>query len=247
MTAPADWWKDFFAGLAVAFWDAAVPEKATAEDAAFLWKHLGLRRGASVLDVPCGSGRLTRPLAAAGCRMTGVDISAEALGNARAQGEASIRYVEAERRELPWRGEFDAAFCFGNSFGFLDDAGNAAFLGSVAAALSPGGRFALDYGQTAESVLPRIEPRQEGEIAGFHFVEETLYDPETARVENRFTFERDGRSETKLASQRVYMLSELTRLLESAGLETRRFYGSPREEPFGIASPRLLLVAEKPR
>ncbi len=245
MTAPADWWKDFFSGLAVAFWDAALPEKATAEDAAFLWKHLGLREGSRVLDVPCGSGRLTRPLAAAGCRMTGVDISREALGNARAHGEGSIRYVEAEMRQLPWRGEFDAAFCFGNSFGFLEDGGNAAFLSAVAGALAPGGRFALDYGQTAESVLPRLEPRLEGEIGGFHFVEETRYDPVTARIENRFTFVRDGRSETKLASQRVYMLSELTRLLDDAGLSTRRFYGSPREEPFGIASPRLLLVAEK--
>ena len=247
MTAPVDWWKDFFAGLAVEFWDAAVPEKATAEDAAFLWKHLGLRRSANVLDVPCGSGRLTRPLAAAGCRMTGVDISAEALANARALGEDSIRYVEAEMRELPWREDFDAVFCFGNSFGFLDDAGNAEFLERVARTLAPGGRFALDYGQTAESVLPRLQPRQEGEVGGFLFVEETRYDPVTARIENRFTFARDGRSETKLASQRVYMLPELMRLLEGVGLEPRRFYGSPREEPFGISSPRLLLVAEKPR
>ena len=247
MTAPPDWWKDFFSGLAVAFWDAALPEAATAEDAAFLWKHLGLREGSRVLDVPCGSGRLTRPLAAAGCRMTGVDVSAEALGNARAQGEGSIRYVEAEMRKLPWPGEFDAAFCFGNSFGYLDDAGNAEFLASVTATLVPGGRFALDYGQTAESVLPRIEPRQEADVGGFHFVEETRYDPATARVENRFTFERDGRSETKLASQRVYMLSELTRLLDGSGLSTLCYYGSPREETFGIASHRLLLVAEKAR
>ena len=31
-------------------------------------------------------------------------------------------------RDLPGRNEFDAAFCFGNSFGYLDDDGNAEFL-----------------------------------------------------------------------------------------------------------------------
>ena len=244
MNAPADWWKDFFDGLAVRFWDAAVPEAMTAEDAAFLWKQLGLRSGSRVLDVPCGSGRLTRPLAAAGCAMTGVDISSEALATARAEG-GSIEWREAEMRDLPWRGEFEAAFCFGNSFGFLDDRGNGEFLGAVATALRPGGRFALDYGQTAECVLARLEPRVEGDVGGFHFVEETRYDPETARVENRFTFARDGQSETKLASQRVYTLAETTCLLEAVGLAVRRTYGSPREEPFSATSMRLLLVAEK--
>jgi len=232
----------------VEFWQAAIPAEATAQDAAFLWQHLGLAAGSRVLDVACGAGRLTRPLAARGCAVTGVDISAEFLAAARAgapEGGGSVHFQEGDMRDLSWKSEFDAAFCFGNSFGFLDDAGNQAFLDGVARALRPGGRFALDYGQTAESVLPRLEARQEGDVAGFHFAEDTRYDPVTARIENRFTFSREGRSETKLASQRVYMLSELLRLFENAGLEVGGSYASPLEEPFGLGSHRLLLVATR--
>jgi SAM-dependent methyltransferase len=249
VNAPVDWWETFFADLAVDFWRAVIPESATAEDVAFLWKHLRLSAGSRVLDVPCGAGRLARPLAAGGCAVTGVDISPQFLAAAREgqrEGGGSVRFRQAEMRDLPWPGEFDAAFCFGNSFGYLDDAGNAAFLHAVARTLKPGGLFALDYGQTAESVLPRITPRQEADMAGFHFAEDTRYDPLTARIENVFTFSRGGRSETKLASQRVYTLSELLRLLADAGLNAGRFFGSPAEDPFELGSPRLLLVAEKP-
>lgn len=247
MNAPSNWFESFFSGLAVEFWRAVIPPSATAEDVAFLWKHLGLTAGSSVLDVPCGSGRLTEPLARRGCAMTGVDISPESLAAAppAPEGGLPIRYRQADMRDLPWEDAFDAAFCFGNSFGYLDDDGNAAFLRAVARALRRGGRFALDYGQTAESVLPRLEPRQEADLAGFHFAEDTRYDPLTGRIENVFTFSRDGRSETKTASQRVYTLSEVVRLFEAAGFEVGPFYGSPTEEPFGLASPRLLLVAEK--
>jgi SAM-dependent methyltransferase len=249
LKAPSNWFETFFSGLAVDFWRAVVPEEATAEDVEFLWKHLGLSAGSRVLDVPCGAGRLAIPLASRGCAMTGVDISPEFLAAAqegRRVGSGSIRFRQADMRDLPWSDEFDAAFCFGNSFGYLDDAGNEAFLHAVARALLPGGRFAIDYGQTAESVLPRLEPRQEADMAGFHFVEDTRYDPVSGRIENRFMFSRGGRTETKLASQRVYTLSELVRLLANAGFQVGKFYGSPREDPFGLASPRLLILAEKP-
>ena len=249
LKAPATWYEDFFEGLAVEFWRAVVPEEATAADVAFLWKHLGLSAGSRVLDVPCGAGRLTLPLAARGCAATGVDISEQFLRAARASSaerNLAVQWRQADMRALDFDGEFDAAFCFGNSFGYLDDAGNEAFLACVSRALRPGGRLAIDYGQTAESILPRpLETRQEGDMAGFHFVEDTRYDMLSARIENRFTFSRDGRTETKLASQRVYTLKEIVGLLAGAGFETTAFFGSPDEEPFVLGSHRLLIVGKK--
>ena len=180
--------------------------------------------------------------------MTGVDISQEFVKAARhgaAQRRLAIRFRRSEMRKLAGMGRFDAAFCFGNSFGFLDDAGNAAFLRAVARVLSPGGRFAIDYGQAAESIFPRLEPHMEAEIGGFHFVEETRYDSITGRIENRFTLTRDGTTQTKLASHRVYTVNEIVRLLEKAGFRVLRIFGSPREEPFALGSHRLLIVAEK--
>ncbi len=250
MNAPTDWWKDFFSGLAVDFWRAAVPAEATQADVDFLWKHLDLAPGARVLDVPCGAGRLTLPLAERGCAMTGIDISQEFLDAAAAAATERGLPVElrrADMRELPAGAKFDAAFCFGNSFGYLDDAGNEAFIAAVAAALSPAARFSIDFGQTAEGVFPRLEPRLEGELHGYRFAETTRFDPLSSRIENEFEFSKDGRSERKLASQRVYLAGDLARILDRAGFGVLGLYGSPAEEPFALSSQRLLIVAEKRR
>ncbi len=250
MNAPEDWWNRFFDGLAVGFWRAAVPPEATRADVDFLWKHLNLAPGARVLDVPCGAGRLTLPLAERGCAMTGIDISQEFLdGASAAAGERglAVDFRRADMRDIPAGTPFDAIFCFGNSFGYLDDSGNARFVEAAAAALSPGGRFAVDFGQTAEGVFPRLEPRSEGELAGYRFVEETRLDVATSRIENVFEFSKDGRTERKLASQRVYLAGDLVRMLSRAGLDVVGLYGSPGEEAFVLGSTRLLIVAERPR
>jgi SAM-dependent methyltransferase len=250
VNAPPDWFETFFSGLAVEFWKAAVPDSATAEDADFLWKNLRLFPGSRVLDVPCGHGRHALALAARGCAVTGVDISPEFLDAARESArerKLSVLWQLSDMRELPWKGEFDAAFCFGNSFGYLDRAGDQAFLSAASRALAAGGRFAIDYGQAAESILPRLEPRLEAEIGEFRFEEDTRYDIRSGRIENRFKISRGARSETKLAAQNVYSANELTRMLEGAGLRIVDLFGSPADAPFELKSPRLLLVAEKPQ
>jgi cyclopropane fatty-acyl-phospholipid synthase-like methyltransferase len=79
-----EWWKDFFGGLVVDFWRAAMTPETTRAEADFLEKSLRLAPGRRVLDVPCGDGRLALELASRGCRVTGVDISPDFLAAARA-------------------------------------------------------------------------------------------------------------------------------------------------------------------
>ncbi len=249
MNAPSNWYESFFSGLTVAFWRAITTEEATRAEAAFLEKHLRISAGSRVLDVPCGAGRLSLALAANGAVVTGVDLSEEFLEAARRSSRErslDVSWRRADMRDLGATAEFDAAFCFGNSFGYLDDAGNQAFLDSVAAVLVPGGRLAIDYGQAAESVFPRWTPKLEAEMAGFRFLEENRFDFLAGRVENRYVISHGDESEDKLASQRVYTVREVASGLSAAGLRVLDFFGSVREDPYDFGAQNLILVAEKP-
>lgn len=141
---------------------------------------------------------------------------------------------------------FDAAFCSGNSFGYFDDEGNAAFLRGVARSLEAGGHFLLDSGWMAETLLPNFREKIEAEVSGIRFRAENRYDPESARVENCFTVSRGQEEVSRLASHRVYTYRELASMLRDAGLKIVAAFGSLSGEPYGLGCHRLLLVARRP-
>lgn len=58
-----------------------------------------VRPGRSVLDVGCGTGRLAAPLSG-GCRVVGIDTSAEMLAVARSKGGRAA-YLRADARRIP--------------------------------------------------------------------------------------------------------------------------------------------------
>src|SRR5207247_5091420 len=120
-------------GVAVELWLQALPREHIEREADFLARMLDVPSGAELLDVPCGAGRLSLALAQRGYQMTGVDWSVEFLNHARsADTRQCVNWERRDMRDLPWRGRFDGAFCVGNSFGYLDEEGNATFLGAVA-------------------------------------------------------------------------------------------------------------------
>src|SRR3954452_7525693 len=129
MDVPKEWWRTFFTGAAVEGWLQATPEEQTQGEADFILKMLQVPPPARLLDVPCGGGRHSLALAARGYRMTGVDLSSDFLAAARAQAAANsaVTWEQRDMRDLPWPEAFDGAFSFGNSFGYADEAGNAAF------------------------------------------------------------------------------------------------------------------------
>ncbi len=121
----------------------------TAVEIAFLARHVPPDTYRTVLDLCCGMGRHSIPLAQRGYHVTGVDISKDALAEARAlardQGQSQLDFILADMRDLSSLPRpFDAALCLWQSFGYFDAPTNAAVLRQIHDSLTPGGRFVLD-------------------------------------------------------------------------------------------------------
>ncbi len=243
-----DWYEDFFEGIVLDAWDAAIPAQRTREEADFLQRALRLPPSGQVLDVPCGLGRHAVELASRGYRVTGVDLAPEAI--ARARGRASgagqpVEWRQADMRDLPWRSRFDAAYCFGNSFAYIDAAGSRAFLQAVSGALRPGARFALDTGMTAESILPRHKEREWARMGDILFLEENRYHTTQSCVETTYTFVRGGERRSRTGVHWIFTAREVQAMLAEAGLVVEQALGSLEGGDFQLGSDYLILVAEK--
>jgi SAM-dependent methyltransferase len=220
VNAQSNWWNDFFEGPAVAMWLQAVGPETTAHEAERLARLLAIPAGAEVLDVPCGGGRIALALRERGYRTTGVDWSSEFLSHARAADAASdVTWERRDMRDLPWQAQFDGAVCVGNSFGYLDDTGNAEFLQAVRAALKPGARFVLETPMVLENLSGHLQERPWWKVGDIHLLVENRYDQATSRLEIEYTFVRNGEVHVRRGSHRAYSYRELDQLIRVAGFE----------------------------
>jgi SAM-dependent methyltransferase len=248
VTAATDWWRSFFTGPAVEFWLQAVPEEQTRQEADFIQERLRVTAPARILDVPCGGGRHSLVLAARGYQMTAVDISPEFLVTARsiaADRHLIVDWHQREMRDLPWKGEFDGAFSFGNSFAYDTDEGNAAFLKAAANVLKPGARFLLDTSYVAEILLPNLQERGWYQTGDILTLSERRYEATSGRLYVDYIWIRDGRSEKRSMSARLYSYRELIGLFQNAGFTDVEGISSLTGEPFRLGCRRLILLATK--
>jgi SAM-dependent methyltransferase len=220
-----------------------------AEDAgalgAFIRKVLHLRKGQTVLDAPCGDGRIAVPLAEAGLLVMGIDHNPYFLDRARArfeEGELEGEFFVGDIREISLVGSFHAAFNWGGSFGYFSDEENLETLHRLARAVRPGGRVLVD------------QPNREYVLR--HFVKERRHGPLTVvnrwnarqeRVESRWTLRRRGSKHTYLMAIRLYTPVQMRRLFKQVGLKVEAAYGSPDGKKLRRTSRRLILVGRKAR
>ena len=77
-----------------------------------------------VLEIACGTGRVTIPLAKAGYQMTGFDVSPELLEIARSKtiGEPNPTWIQADMRTFELDRKFGVVISPGHSFQFMNTA-----------------------------------------------------------------------------------------------------------------------------
>jgi SAM-dependent methyltransferase len=247
---PKEWWEDFFSGIVLDFWKQVFDGTHTKAEADFILEALNVPNGAAILDVPCGEGRLSLEMASRGYSLTGVDFSLPFLNEARSRATEKgldIRWEQRDMRDLPWQAAFDGAFCFGGSFGYFEDEGNADFVRAVCRSLKPGAGLILEIGVSTETLLPRLRQREWTRVGDFLFLEENQYDHVRGRFNTDYTIVRNGQAETRSGSHRVYTYRELVELLERAGFAHVQSFGSMARDPFTLGSPQLFLVGNVKR
>ena len=243
---PDEWFVGFHQGLAARFWRAAAA--AMAEDDVRVVRRLLGDPPARVLDVPCGDGRMSIRLAAAGYEVIGVDIVASEVAQARRNAAAAgvpARFEAGDLRALPDVGCVDAVLSWGNSFGYLVPADTARSLAGLRAALRPGGRLVLESATVAETYLTGgVKASAEWEYGGIRMRADNHYRVSESRLESAFTFEdADGRVEHAGAAHHVHTSGEVVRLLEGAGFGEVELLGPDGIAPYEVGSPRLIAVA----
>ncbi len=221
------------------------PEQTRAE-VDFLERVFQAEPGAHFLDVPCGNGRHALELAKRGYVMTGVDSSEEFIAETRSKPAViPAQWILGDMCELTWVSEFDGAYCFGNSFGYLDLVKAREFLGGIARALKPGGRFVIETGMAAESILPGLGKGRWFKVGDIYMLSENRYHPAEARLDIDYTFIRDGEVDTRPSSSYIFTVAEICRMHGKAGLEVVELLGSIAGEAFQIGSQRLILISQK--
>ncbi|CAN5830944.1 class I SAM-dependent methyltransferase [soil metagenome] len=255
--APAEGWKgwDDYAP----FYDWENARTVARRDVAF-WERLARAQAGRVLELGCGTGRLTIPVARTGARVIGIDRSAEMLARGRQRLRrtrlaASASLVRGDIRFLPFRRRSGFSLVMA-PYGMLQSLTREkdleATITSVHRVLPRGGLFVIDLVPD----LPRwAEYQRRTSLAGAKGKTRlTLIESVRQDVARRLTIfdheyvERTGRERRVhrfSLTFRTLSVPQISRRLEARGFAIRAVLGDYRGGPWDSRSDVWVVVAAK--
>ncbi|WP_100839255.1 class I SAM-dependent methyltransferase [Kitasatospora fiedleri] len=213
-----------------------------------------VRAGGPVLEVACGTGRLTLPIARAGVDITGLDVMPSMLARARRRSAAEhlpVTWLEQDCRDIRTDRRFALVFSATNAMQHLHDLDSVlAFLTSARDVLRPDGTLLLDVFNPAPAKLSRLPdaPYHHKSVTDLDGTAldvraATGYDAATQVLHFTLDYLREGeRVRTKKVSMRCFFPEELLALCRLAGLDVTDRHGDYDASPFTSTSPKQILL-----
>ncbi len=241
-------WEKFFDAHATKYDQESFAQNTEAE-IPFLIEVLALPTGATILDIGCGTGRHTVGLAQAGYRMTGVDLSAGMLDQAKQRAEkagVTVNFIKADASR--WRAEapFDAITCLcEGALCLMSEADDPwerdeRLLENIFASLKPGGMLVINA-LNGYRIIRLSTPE---DIASGRF------DPVTM-IENGSdvsTLPEEPAAAGDL--ERHYTPPEFVRMLRHVGFEVKHVWGGTagnwRKDKPELDEYEIMVVARRP-
>ncbi|HYF62511.1 MAG TPA: class I SAM-dependent methyltransferase [Herpetosiphonaceae bacterium] len=203
------------------------------------WRELARECGPRVLELACGTGRITIPLFEAGVAIDGLDFSESMLRVARERAAAKnlpVRFFSGDIRAIRLDDRYDLIFLPSGTLSHLLSLPDLeAFLAGARAALNPGGRLALDVHNPTNAWLdpwpldpaPRhsqFANNQTGEIVRVSTTRAYRPDTQIFTYANTYAW-ADGTTSDDTIVLKGYYPAELRALLRYNGFAVERIYG----------------------
>jgi SAM-dependent methyltransferase len=178
--------------------------------------------GSRVLDLATGTGAMALQFAGRGCAVTGIDISAPMIDEARRKAEAQNTNAAFHCRDIAdfdASESFDHAICLYDSLNYILDAERLkrAFA-SVCRALAPAGVLIFDV-NTIHALEQELFTQKNRPGAAIRYDWKSKYDPRTrtSRIKMKFQVTATDERFSIVQRQRGYTEAELRSFLHRAG------------------------------
>ena len=221
------------------------------------WLRMAGRYGGPILELACGTGRITIPLARAGFEMVGLDVSGSMLRQARKKADeagARVEWALADYRKFRLDRAFALIIIPFNGIAHLHDLADIeSFLKCVKEHLAPEGRFIIDFFNPRLELLVRDpskrypagsypHPDGKGEVV---ITENNSYDTTTQINAIRWYYQIDGEESCEELKMRLFFPRELKALLHYNGFAVESSFGNYDGSSLSSTSPRQVLVCRK--
>lgn len=220
--------------------------ESTSQDAAAIARLLGAHGVRTVLDLPCGFGRIAGPLHHQGFEVTAVDASPAQIDTARKRNPGPD-YQVGDMLNPP-SGPFDAMLNIYTSFGYMpDEAQDRLCLGRWHGALRSGGILVLETLDT-ERVAKIDEDERDLQRDDGVFVRKTGSLTEyifTDPVTRIMSIEYRLNGQVFTSRTRLYHRDQLLHMLRDAGFPKVELYSSFELEPVAPTSHTVFVAIKQ--
>ena len=211
-----------------------------------------------VLEVACGTGRLTIPIAQSRVEIVALDRSSSMLAHAGSKAEAQgvrVEWVEADCRQFELGRKFSLIFMAFNSLQHLHDhESRRTFFALVCKHLAKGGRFIFDVFNPSIAILARdsqkrhpLQVYQDPDGGGTVTLEENSVYDDAAQVNRiKWYFSRLGTPDFRVEAldMRCFFPQELDLIVRSNGFDIEAKFGNFERKEFMSGDPKQVVLAK---
>lgn len=226
------------------------------DDLQFYRKWLPTHKNSRILELCCGTGRLTIPIAQSGHHITGVDHTPSMLKQAKIKASKhrlNIDFIEADIRYLNLKSQYDLIFIPFNSIHHLYlNTDLFSTLAVVKKHLNRNGRFILDcFNPDLNLIVEGTKQRQQ-------LAQYTTEDGRDITIEQQMRYQNSSQinrikwhyyinqkfDSTQSLDMRVYFPQELDTYLNFSGFNILHKFGSFAEDNFNDSSEKQIFICQ---